>query len=674
MPTDLFAKYGINPNSANDSGAPVDLFQKYNINPNPSTWDLISSALRNLATQTGQAAKQVVTHPLRAIENVGAGAGEGLESLANLPHTLAAQPTSELSNILTGGVTGLASQVAGKPALQAAGEQLASKIPTVPNLGIEQAMGLNNVQPGDPLLRGIGSYLPFGAIGGEAGGLEGTLSRSGAAGLYGAANQQNPLAMALSSAGLEGLGGMVGKGISALTSPKEALLNTATSLLKTNLPADELKQNLALTQGTQTGLGNVMGSPYLKKFQENILPNIPFSGASNTMQTNAQNVINQGENLVNNIVANKPPEDLGQNLQDALIKAANKAQLQKRENYKNVENLASQSGLQVGRDNLSGVAKDYLDNINENPELSRLMPQNVKNDLQFYAKNITPTESSSTLKNSNILRGKLGDEANNNFTNGNLYEYNIYRDLKNGLDQDIQNSINNSDNPEIKSAYNNAQNFYQTQIAPFELPQIVKYTRQGGDPDTILNTFLKTGRKSDRANLLNSLMSKLPESDKNLVPYAYYSNAYDKDGNFNPNTFQSLHNALGNRQKNVLVPDEDVRNQLNNYSKLVQLNQKPLYLMANPPTGQQNVQPLISGSLGAAAMAGHIPGVLSAIGSAKLANKLLTSENLRNALVNQMLKNQLAKEVTKSALSSTIARNLPRAVIPLSVQQQQGQS
>ena len=191
------------------------------------------------------------------------------------------------------------------------------------------------------------------------------------------------------------------------------------------------------------------------------------------------------------------------------------------------------------------------------------------------------------------------------------------------------------------SEYKNAQANYGSKYAPFEHPDITKFTREGGDPDLILSHFIKGGA-NDRGELLGRLTGKL-EKDLKVLPLHMYLSKAIEDGQLNPVKLHTLYDKLGKKQRDALIPDKVMRDQIENYTRGVGMNKESFQTMFNPKTGQRNLDSLIgtmealagysAGGLKGAAIALPVGGI-----AGRIAGKALTSEKVRTGLVKAMLK------------------------------------
>jgi hypothetical protein len=210
----------------------------------------------------------------------------------------------------------------------------------------------------------------------------------------------------------------------------------------------------------------------------------------------------------------------------------------------------------------------------------------------------------------------------------------------------LEEILRNKDN-KLQNLYKKTQKEYGEKFKPFEDKDIVKFTRQGGDPDLLLSHFLKGG-KNDRSTILTKLIEKLPEESKHLPLYAHLSKAVDENGEVNPIKLSGLYRSLGENQKKALFKNEETRNDFKNYSKLVGMNKETFDLMRNPKTGARNTELLskmMQGLVGYGA--GGIPGVFASLVASGLVGRLatnkLTSEKVRESLIKKMMENKTMK-------------------------------
>ena len=580
--------------------------------------------LMNLAKQVPGAAEKAVIHPLESLQDVGGGVARGAQNLA----AALGEGGQGIASFLTGG--------------------------RAPRVNIREQLGLEGdnqvdlgkmIQSKNPnaLLSGLGQY----GLGGAAGGSR-LLPMI-------AANSANAAAQAPPGQRLKaGVEGGVGIGLPAAIL-KAGNAMRPSRMLAGNLSPEELQQNLKSAQGTTTGLGDVIQSPALKRFYENVLTRVPFSGASQKMQGTAQQIIGKGENILDKLQEGLPEGDKTEILQTALKQASTDATKAKNANYQQVNDIADNVGLKVNRENFKQKASEILQRINSTPDLKRELDSGFVADIQHYANPETQRLSPSALSepveknlsSTNILKGKLNDKANDHYSSGRNFEYGQMKELRDSLGQDIEDSIANSKSDDLKNAYTKAQTEYAQNYKPFEDPDIVKFTKQGGDPDLLLSHFLKTGA-NDRPILLSKILDKLPSKTKDLPAYMYLSKAIE-DGQLNPMKMRTLYNKLGDKQANLLISDPEMSKAIKDYTKNVEMNTQAFQTMFNPHTGQRlsDVIPMAGSVAGYSLLGGGLPGAIGAIGGAVLpglagkgAVSLLTSPKVREGLVKAIIKSK----------------------------------
>ncbi len=527
-------------------------------------------------------------------------------------------------------------------------------IPHLPEYNYPEMLGLpKNSTLADKLIRGIVEFAPAMALPeaelGKAGQaltkipmVGNYLNKAARIGVpqagYGATQDKNPVEGAATGLATGLVAPAIESGINALRPSR---------MFRGTLSPEELKSNLSSTEGTNTGLGQVIASPTLNRLQENILPYVFGSGAESTMQESAKQVAEKGTNLLDKIKGENDIENFGETLKSSLKEASKIATQEKNEGFKQLNELADKSGLKIGRSNFQKTASDVLSTINESPELKSEFSPELYKKIENYAKN----PEGNTLKLTNIFKGKIGDIANDMYQEGKMHEYGIFKALKESLGKDVDEGFEKSDNPLIKEMYEKNQKDYAEKYALFDDPDIVKFTRRGGDPDILLNHFLRGGT-SDRAYLLSKLVEQLGRqknpSAQDIPLIAHFSKSVDENGKVDPVKLASLYNKLGKNQKNVLIRDKDVREELEKFSNLTSKNKEAIYLMHNPKTGARNTELLSKlTQIIFGATAGGVPGLLGVTGGSaivgRLLNKALTSPKYREKLVNKMIENKESK-------------------------------
>lgn len=573
----------------------------------------------------------------RYVQDIGAGIGNGLGGVA--------QGGEEIGNAMTRGINDL----------------FGINLPKNTTNYTNQFTGPVNPSFGDKVLQGTASFVPYAAsaeltlpeeiLGSRLLG-QGVVGQGLTGSVYGATQSNNPI-----SGGITGAIENIAMGIPGM------VVSKALNGLAGNLTSDELAQNVAAAQGTNTGLGAVINSPTLK-FGQKVAMAIPFGGGQTIKNNITNQITNQGSNLLNNLSSGISPENVGENLNDALQSQLNSLQNIKRQNYKNVEDLANQSNTMIGRTNFSNTANGLLDKINQSDELKNNLSPGFVNEISSFVKpsgditinspilNVDGIPISSTtiskspsysLQNSNIFKGILNDKASDAYAKGDNFSGSNYASLAKALGTDIDNGISNSDNQPLQQSYADAQKFYKDNISPWEDPSITKFTRGNGDADTLISSFVKPGLNNDRGNLINTLVSKLPPEQQSLPGYAYLSRANVPDSvtgkpTFDPIKFSNLYNNIGPNTKDALFGNGPQRQQLDQYNNLIGMNKN--ILASNVADNQHKAMGIeaLAGILG-----GEHLGIATTLGlfgglagGANIANRLLTKPSIRNVLINRM--------------------------------------
>ncbi len=611
MPTDLLA--------ANNS-APTDLFAQQGINV-----PVASSYLSQLQ-QDGSDEWNTLKGDVQA---VGAGLGNGLGGIA------------------TGG------QQIANTAVNAINRVAGTNLPTDTTNYQNQFTGPANPTLPQKLLQGGASFVPY-AAGGEAALPEkilgsdllgrGVVGLGGTGAAYNQTMTPNPTA----------LGDLKAAAANIAVGAPGMLASKALTGLAANQTPEALATNVAAADGTNTGLGAVLNSPTLQLAQK-VGMAVPFGGGQGIKSMIADQVSNNGQSLLDGLSNGVAPQDVGASLQQALKTQLSGLQATKTQNYAAVNNMADNLGLNVGNSNAQSVALGALASINRDPRLRSTMDPGFIKDVEAAAQSapvktttdpvngtvLTPQPTS--LKDANIYRGTLGDSANSAYQDGNMYQYGIYKSLRDGVGDDINSAITNSGSPELQAAHNSAQQFYAENIAPWEDPAIAKFARGGGDSDALVSAFVKPGLNNDRGNLISSLIDKLPDNQQSLPGYAYLSRANVPDpvtGNptFDPLKFSQLYNNIGPNTKAALFGNGAARQQLDQYNNLVGMNKD--ILSANVAGTQHKA---LGGEALAALLGEHALGLHAVLGAAaglaggaNVTNRLLTNPAVRNYVVNRI--------------------------------------
>lgn len=570
---------------------------------------------------TQQTSQNIGTATRQGLKNFGAGIGQlALPEVDYAVNKLGYNPdlTGKLKNYMQSSQSNFDKTLGRNPkykALEIAGEIAPSFLG---GAGLEAASGtLRQI-----LAKNVGLGAAYGALSYDP-----TFEKTG---ITGAARKALPGAL---------YGGMMGSAISGLA---KAPANITRKILSGigNISPDELKTVNNAIGKTGASLGDIINSPTLKHLQENILPIVPLSGVSKTQINRSKQIINEGKDLINSLKVDKYEDNPGYHIKDVLMKNGREVREESRNLYNNVDKLAQSKGIKINGDNYQEAAKSILDEISDdyNQDLENADETKLRKQLQ----NIVSRDKRGEIKYANIAKSRLNDKAAENYSSQNRFLSGAYSRLANGLDKDIKSAINGSDDNELMNTYKIAQEHYKNNVAPFHDKDIATFVNENADSDTIINHFLKPN--SDRANLLDKLLTKTSDDEKNAIAHSFLKKAYKQKANdinkeLSPLKLVNIYNRLGDRTKNKLF-SQDYRDKMRNYSIKVKKNLSSLDAMSNPKTGARNIYMAKGGLgylLGNSVVHGNLVTPLASIAAGRGTNWALNSQKLRDLYLKGLL-------------------------------------
>lgn len=395
---------------------------------------------------------------------------------------------------------------------------------------------------------------------------------------------------------------------------------------KTDLTPEQLAENLKAAHGTQTPIGDVLNSPALKKTYENVVANLPFSGAQTSL-TNVNNQVKKaGKNFITSILGTTNQDELDTNLEkqaENLLKSTlGTSSLRETQNQLSnsgegiltnilggkpnpvtatndlvdhlnnqyTEENAVKNGLFNKRDEIAdndrnfnfeaprfaATAKEFADSIGQTsllknePQVAKVFDKLIKYTGSKRGVSKLKLANQPKLKEATLLKATLNKYANSLGQSPDFLQRSssgIYKKLASALNEDIDTSIEKSGNDELRQAHETANQNYAKNFAPFLNENIYKHIRGKSDPDTILNSLIKTGGNTDRSRLLKT-GTAIPGPTRSLLAKAYFGRAFDKNGRVVPQTLTKLIDQLGPNQFSDLIPDAQNRKALSDFSPL----------------------------------------------------------------------------------------------------------
>ena len=510
------------------------------------------------------------------------------------------------------------------------------------NPDFARLVGLEGEMPGDALIQGLASAAPY-IAGGELGAL-GRVSRlgarSGTQALHAIGQNEDPIKAALSVPAIE----------LPITGAMAARQLAPTRMFRGNLSPEEIQTNLRATEGTETGLGDIVGSPSLKQLFENMTTKYPLSGADELLARQAQQVENRAQGLLDETGQGLAPGERNAQVKNILEEAFENQRNIKNNLYRPVDELAIQEGFSPIMTSFTERAQEQMQNIADSPFLK--YDTKFRNNFEKLAGLSQAAGERPSILDVNVVSNALHDEGtqllNKATTAHDRALGRLYLDLASRANADLRNSLLEYGSPELQNMFNTATKNYAENFSQFLDNDVYKLTQPAIENETIINDIIKPGKKGDKFSRIEKIQNVLPPEQRNILGNAWLRNAIDKEGTLNPKQFARAINDLGPRQFEALFPDPVFRQQLLDYGRLRGMNEHALSRMANPKTGATLGAPGMLLAQGAAvagaASHGNLPMAAAyalgpQIGSRYL-NHLLTNPATRKNFVEKMLNNQ----------------------------------
>ncbi len=459
------------------------------------------------------------------------------------------------------------------------------------------------------------------------------------------------------------IGGLVGTGVAGLSRAPQVPGKLLSMFGGGNKNIGEVTKNIEDLRGIGAGLGDVVGSPALKGFQESALGNIPFSGAQGNYIKVHEQLQNEGKDLLKKI-APEYKGNAGAVIKDSLIKSYDDANIIKRKMYNDVDATAKKEGVKVYGEHYLEQAQAIKKEIKSSEEFGKLENSEKKAFEDFLEditnkKSVTPTialpkgvnskdydeyyaklssdkqKKVGQVKSANLKISDLNESASDAYVNGKKFISGAYARLASALKKDLVSAIDSSGSKTLKNRYDEAQKYYSENVAPFDEGEIARFVRKDADSDTLVNYFLKSG-KDDRINLLNKLTSKISPQEKNMLTREYLGQSIDFEKNVSSTTLANLYKNLNDKTRDELFSDPKIRKEVERYVARVTKNPEAANPMYNPKTGHRGIRDDYIRKLYAAALsafAGGPAGIAGlAGGGAGLygLNKFLNSQKARD--------------------------------------------
>lgn len=331
--------------------------------------------------------------------------------------------------------------------------------------------------------------------------------------------------------------------------------------------------------------------PYASQdYYLNRLGNVPWSGVGKQVGQVQDEFSNVSQQLLQKLKGTSSMQDLSSSISDQIKATGKKIQSQKNDKY----------------DQMADIANSLDAKVNETPKLNESVSEFISDPLYGLSgdfvksisdfskqKTMTFPEAIGQIKRFNRIARTKGDDT----------ESMILKSMSASLKQDVEDSAQKTNSPEVMDALNKANQFYVNEYLPYKDNSIQSILRGKQNLETIQNTL---SRDND---VVNKVISDLPSGAKEKVALLRLKNSFSQNpetGEYeaNPRKLMSGYQRLSETQKQNLL-DDDTRD----------LFQK-LNFLGSKAYGTTYARP-----------EGRIMGTAAAIGSVLPASELLIHGN-----------------------------------------------
>lgn len=609
------------------------------------TPEKVAEFARMLWEEGKGAGQQVVNEPGRAARNAGAGLSRGGHGLINTP-----------ANVFD--------YLAKKEAIPS---QLEGHFPRLSEPNYNEAFGIQGEKKGDRFIQNLTEYLPY-MMGGEAGAVKGlgrAGMRSGAAGLHATGQNEDPVKAALAMMAGEGafrgatqapgaikrVTGKVGNAVKGIDITPSGI---TAKHFGGHLPIEEIAKNAKAAEGTKTGLGRVLQSPSLTKFQENILADIPGGGGQQALSEAGQNITQKAKSLVG-----EPKSSPNEMIQKVVTDARQAQNKLKNTLFEPVNELAKKEKLQLELPKSTKLAKDNIKAIQDSPlykandkfrrsanklfGLTKTSEKVQSPIVDASGKAFEKAPKTSAIVDARVVSSDLYDAGQKMLKSPNAIDQQqgkLYLRLAKSIKDETNSTIQNKGSEALKKADAAAIENFKKNYAPFLDKDVHKLLGSEELSETFIRDVIRPGKQTDKAARIKKVQSLLPEKDRGLLGEAYLAETIDKQGMLDPRKLSAKIDSLGPRQFKALF-NEKAQQGLLDFQRLVKMNPEAVNAMFNPKTGARATSwasGILTGILG-----GSNPLTLAAVaatqaGGARYFQKLLTDPAFRQKVIDKIQK------------------------------------
>lgn len=380
----------------------------------------------------------------------------------------------------------------------------------------------------------------------------------------------------------------------------------------------------SINSGRPQLVGGVLKNPALQKFETNTLPTAMFSNYADQVEAVANGLTDQATDLYKTLTdgvkgdANHEVKKLAQ----GHVKEMND---ENRENYKRTDELSGQD--QIIYENYFDEAKDlkedhssalnaggltdeaglisklnqivetgnHTKDLQEISKLSETDPAEAKKkitELKLSGKSTTQPDRS--LRTTNFLRSTLGNFKSEALAKGNSQGALVWGQLKDALDLDIGDYLNQPGKEAVKDSYEYSQKFYSENVAPIRTAKIQKHVHGLDDTDTLISSYFV--KNQDRPEKMKKLLQAAPNAEAYIMKAALKP-AVEKEmvggkETINPATMDKLlsDKGIGFQRLKILTKGDPKKSQaIQDYKESYETNKDSLKALGNTFNGFQQI-------------------------------------------------------------------------------------
>lgn len=474
-------------------------------------------------------------------------------------------------------------------------------------------------------------------------------------------------------------------------------------LFGSTLSEDQLRFNMSAAEGTETDLGQILENPWMSKFNENIVSNIPGSGGQERMARVGGQMQDKAESLLFDMTGRSPDSglDLKPDIEQRIIGEIKNKEDYSEDLYKSASSIADKSKVKVSQESLGDPAKKQLNYLNRNPSSRESLEmidkgvvkaieqsagfatpkkitsgpiyENTKNIIEPSLRDAGWSEEAINSEISRLLSGKKNRGAEDfsavNNKRGDFLSLQraaeekgkgrvsqMYGELASGALQSMEDAALKSGKPEVINSLKEANSNFANVIIPMRNDKdIYQYAKDFNldKSDNIVSTIIQGGKSTDYYKQIDKFKPYLGSEGMKELIYSYFNKATNKDTNLlDVRQFSNESKKLGPRQEQSLgIPS----NEMSKFNKLISMNPKSLSLMYNPETGAYTKGLAVPSSLiSAGYAAGGWLGAAAALPIASSGASRTTRELSDPKFINDYI-NKLLSDRTKGSINNDIS-------------------